>query len=111
MAQDFIKLTQYAKMFAGLTPEYETLLQEVGPQITPHLKEITEDFYRHLLSIPEAQAYLEGRVESLKATHTRWLEGLFSGSLDANGRKLSGRFITGWLLICLVMISPTAQKY
>ena len=70
MAQDFIKLTQYAKMFAGLTPEYETLLQEVGPQITPHLKEITEDFYRHLLSIPEAQAYLEGRVESLKATHT-----------------------------------------
>ena len=83
MAQDFIKLTQYAKMFAGLTPEYETLLQEVGPQITPHLKEITEDFYRHLLSIPEAQAYLEGRVESLKATHTRWLEGLFAGSLDA----------------------------
>ena len=87
MAQDFNQLAQYAKMFSGLTPEYETLLQEVGPQITPHLNDITEDFYSHLLSIPEAQSYLEGRVESLKATHTKWLEGLFAGNLDAGYTK------------------------
>jgi truncated hemoglobin YjbI len=82
MPCDFCQLTQYAKSFSELTPEREALLIEVGEQIKPKLAGITEDFYQHLLAIPEASAFLEGRVESLKKTHTRWMEGLFSGPFD-----------------------------
>ncbi|BBA36762.1 uncharacterized protein sS8_4839 [Methylocaldum marinum] len=84
MSNDFDKLTRYAKSFSGLTPEREALLVEVGTQIKPKLAGITEDFYQQLLSIPEASAFLEGRVESLKKTHTRWMEGLFTGPFDKN---------------------------
>lgn len=83
MTRDYKQLTEYAKTFAGLTPEHETLLKEIAPQITPRLKDITEDFYTQLLGIPAANAFLEGRVDSLKATHTKWLEGLFNSDLGS----------------------------
>jgi truncated hemoglobin YjbI len=82
MSNDFDKLTRYAKSFSGLTPEREALLVEVGTQIKPKLPGITHDFYQQLLAIPEASSFLEGRVESLKKTHVRWMEGLFSGPFD-----------------------------
>lgn len=82
MSSDFDKLSRYAKSFTGLTPEREALLVEVGKQIKPKLAGITEDFYRELLAIPEASAFLDDRVESLKKTHIRWMEGLFSGPYD-----------------------------
>jgi truncated hemoglobin YjbI len=82
MSSDFDKLTRYAKSLTGLTPEREALLVEVGTQIKPKLAGITEDFYRQLLAIPEAATFLGGRVESLKKTHIRWMEGLFSGPFD-----------------------------
>ncbi|MGX2040884.1 protoglobin domain-containing protein [Methylocaldum sp. MU1018] len=82
MSNDFDKLTRYAKSFSGLTPEREALLVEVGAQIKPKLAEVTEDFYRQLLAVPEASSFLGGRVESLKKTHVRWMEGLFSGPYD-----------------------------
>lgn len=82
MAQDYEKLTHYAKSFSGLTLELENLLVEIGPELIPKLNGVTEDFYGHLLAIPEAATFLEGRVASLKATHRRWLEGLFTGPFD-----------------------------
>jgi len=82
MAHDFDKLTQYAKSFSGLTPELESFLIEAGTEIKPKLGGITDSFYEHLLSIPEAKSFLEDRVESLKSMHKRWLEGLFTGPYD-----------------------------
>ncbi|MCQ8105190.1 protoglobin domain-containing protein [Methylomonas sp. SURF-2] len=82
MTQDFEKLTGYAKQFSGLTPELETLLQQIGGQIKPRLAQVTEDFYGQLATIPQAAAFLEGRIDTLKAAHMRWLESLFSGRYD-----------------------------
>lgn len=82
MEQNFDTLMAYAKSFSGITPESENLLKEASSIITPKLSGITEDFYRHLLTIPEATRFLEGRVELLKTMHTRWLESLFIGPFD-----------------------------
>lgn len=82
MTQDFEKLTRYAKLFSGLTPELETLLLQIGNQIKPHLPAVTEDFYRQLATIPQTASFLEGRIDTLKAAHMRWLESLFSGHYD-----------------------------
>jgi len=84
MTHDFEKLTLYAKSFTGLTAEYESLLKEVGPQIIPCLAEVTETFYTELQLIQETRPYLEGRVESLQAMHTQWLEGLFTKDFDTS---------------------------
>jgi len=84
MAHDFEQLTQYARSFTNLTVENEALLKEVGPQIIPHLKTITENFYTQLGLIPETKPFLEGRLESLKAMHTQWLEGLFTKNFDVS---------------------------
>jgi hypothetical protein len=83
MSQDFEKLTVYGKSFSELTPDREALLLEVAPQIKPKLKDVTEAFYQQLASIPETASFLEGRIESLKKTHTLWMEGLFTGPFDA----------------------------
>jgi hypothetical protein len=82
MSHDFDQLTQYAKSFTGLTAEHETLLQEVGPQIIPSLKTVTENFYAQLNLIPETKPFLEGRIDALQAMHTQWLEGLFTKNYD-----------------------------
>lgn len=81
---DFAELTNYAKIFSGLTPEREALLVEAGDQIKPHLKQITENFYSVLETIPKARPFLEGRLENLKKTHHQWMEGLFTGPFDEN---------------------------
>jgi len=80
--ENFTELSKYAKAFSGLTPEREASLLAAGPDIKPHLPEITEQFYAHLLAVPSANRFLEGRVAALKATHLRWMEGLFSGPFD-----------------------------
>lgn len=82
MAQDFEKLTRYAKAFSGLTPELEAVLQQSSSQIIPRLAIVTDDFYRTLSGIPEAASFIEGRVDVLKATHLRWMVSLFSGTYD-----------------------------
>lgn len=88
MAQiDFETLALYAKSFAGLTPERERLLVEIGPAISPTLPAITEAFYGTLATIPATAPFLEGRLDLLKQTHLRWLRGLFSGPFDVNYAK------------------------
>lgn len=79
---DYTALTAYAKQFAGLTPEHEALMVEIGSEFKPRLPAITDAFYQQLQAIPNAQALLEGRVDALKATHLHWLEGLFDGPYD-----------------------------
>ena len=60
----------------------EALLQEAGECIKPELPAITDEFYRQLLTIPQAAAFVEGRVDALKSAHLRWLNILFSGPYD-----------------------------
>jgi len=88
MAQtDFETLTAYAKCFAGLTPEREKLLVEIGPTVSPALPRITEAFYGTLAAIPATAPFLEGRLDLLKQTHLRWLNGLFTGPFDVDYTK------------------------
>ncbi|MGR8930305.1 MAG: protoglobin domain-containing protein [Gammaproteobacteria bacterium] len=82
MSQDFEKLTVYGKSFTGLTPEKESVLISVKDQIKPHLNQVTDEFYLQLKTIPETANFLDGRVESLKKTHSLWMESLFSGPFD-----------------------------
>lgn len=81
---DFVSLTAYAKQFSGLTPEYEGLLQEIGPQVKPLLMEVTESFYGVLQSIDKTKPFIDGKVESLKKTHLHWMETMFTGPYDEN---------------------------
>jgi truncated hemoglobin YjbI len=80
---DFTQLTDYARSFTGLNREKEALLQAAGEAVKPGLPEVTERFYSRLQSIERTAPYIEGRLESLKATHLAWLQGLFSGPFDA----------------------------
>ncbi len=79
---DFGELMDHAKQFSGLTPDREALLVASGELIRPRLQEVTDNFYSILLSIPKTAVHLEGRVESLKATHLQWLNSLFTGPYD-----------------------------
>jgi truncated hemoglobin YjbI len=81
---DMQELTIAAKAFADLTPEKESCLLEVGEALRPRLCEVTQRFYDTLLKIPKAQPLVEGRVDTLKKTHLKWMEGLFSGPFDEN---------------------------
>jgi len=83
MSHNFDQLTQYAKSFTGLTEEHEALLKEISPLLIPYLSEVTKSFYEQLSLIPETQPFLEGRVDSLRAMHTQWLEGLFTTDFDS----------------------------
>lgn len=77
------ELIQYAKAFSGLTPDLEIHLKEIAPEITPHLKSVTDSFYDDLGAIPNAAKYLDGRIDKLKDTHLNWLIGLFTLTIDA----------------------------
>ncbi len=79
---DFAALAAYAKAFSGLTPARERALKESAPLLLPHLGQVTENFYTTLQSIPNTRPYLEGRIDALKQTHKRWLEGVFSRDYD-----------------------------
>jgi len=81
---DFVKLTEYAKLFSSLTDEKEELLRDIANDIAPYLIEVTEHFYEVLQSIPETHPYLEGRIDALKLTHLRWMQSLFSGPFNAD---------------------------
>ena len=81
---DLGELMARAKAFSDLTPEREVLLVNSGDLIRPRLAEVTDSFYQKLASIPKATPFLEGRMESLKATHQQWLNSLFTGPYDEN---------------------------
>ncbi|MCU7812672.1 MAG: hypothetical protein KZQ77_15805 [Candidatus Thiodiazotropha sp. (ex Notomyrtea botanica)] len=76
---DFTELTRYAKSFTGLTKEHEILLAEAGTALKPALPDVTEGFYATLQSIDKTAPFIDGRLDALKQTHLKWLEGLFTG--------------------------------
>lgn len=79
---DFKELVQRTKRLTGFTPEHELLLVQAARLVTPRLPRVTDAFYETLGTIPKAQPFLAGRVDSLKQTHLRWLQSLFTGPFD-----------------------------
>ncbi|UOG93917.1 MAG: protoglobin domain-containing protein [Candidatus Thiothrix sulfatifontis] len=79
---DMVSLCEYAKQFAGLDDAQLQILHKIYPQISPRLSEVTDAFYAHLAQIPKTHTYLEGRTETLKATHLEWLHELFNSQFD-----------------------------
>ena len=80
---DFEQLARETKILTGFTTAHEALLVEVGPKIKPHLGNVTDAFYEILQTLPKAQPFLDGRLDTLKQTHLNWLESLFTGPFDA----------------------------
>ncbi|MBR9829291.1 MAG: hypothetical protein GYB41_11695 [Oceanospirillales bacterium] len=79
---DFAALCHRGKVCSGFDAEDEQVLFAEGGKLLPHLAVVTEQFYTELQQIPATVPFLEGRVESLKATHKAWLETVFSGPYD-----------------------------
>lgn len=57
-------------------------LKTLAPVFAKHGPGITEAFYDALLGMPATAAIIEGRVDSLKQTHIKWMGELFEGSYD-----------------------------
>lgn len=87
MTQHFDTLITYAKPLSGLTPELESCLHEIAPRVIPKLSKVTDAFYVRLITLPITATFLEKRPEqldSLKETHTQWLESLFTQIIDVD---------------------------
>ena len=71
----------YAKFkeFIGFGPEDLQNLRALAPLFKEHGAAITDSFYTRLAANPDTAPLIEGRVEKLKQTHMRWMEGLFQG--------------------------------
>lgn len=79
---DIPELTRYGKQFTGLTEDKENLLLSIKDEFSPHLVNITENFYTSLEAVPEAKQFIEGKTDSLKQTHIKWMHNVFSGPYD-----------------------------
>ncbi len=66
----------------GLCAEDQDVMARVAPFITPHLADLTEDFYAVLLTDEQTAPYLKDRIDTLKKTHLMWMNDLFSGNYD-----------------------------
>ena len=77
-----------ARVFSQLNEEQIRLLHTIAPDINSGLADVTAMLYQHLLSIPRVQPFLEGRVNSLQASHLEWLRKLFSCQFDAEYAQL-----------------------
>ncbi|MBA4501086.1 hypothetical protein H1S06_01715 [Marinobacterium sp. 3-1745] len=80
---DFSALCEQAKAYSGFEPEDAAILAQEAVRLGACLDTITDAFYTELQAIPEAAPFLEGRVETLKKTHTAWLQKLLEGPYDA----------------------------
>lgn len=79
---DFSSLNQQAKQFSGFDTVDERVLAQAHAMLVGELDRVTEAFYEELGRIEEAQPFLDGRLDALKATHRRWLERIFTGPYD-----------------------------
>jgi diguanylate cyclase (GGDEF)-like protein len=72
------------KELFGLTPEDELLLGQTGPQVSPLLTEIVQEFYADQVSKPEIERLI-GDADTLARLHQhmeRYLHALFGGVYD-----------------------------
>jgi hypothetical protein len=67
------------KRFIGFDADDVEALRGLAPLFAAHGARITDAFYAKLARDPEQSRLIEGRVESLKQTHLRWLARLFAG--------------------------------
>ncbi len=81
---DFSALCEQAKAYSGFEAEDAAILAQEAPRLSPYLNTITDAFYTELQTIPEALPFLEGRIGTLKTTHTAWLNKVFQGPYDAD---------------------------
>ena len=91
---DFLSRYQEMKRFIGFTDADAARLTGLGPLFAEVGGGVTDRFYTVLSQFPETAAMIEGRVDLLKATHARWMTGLFSGDYGddyATGRLSIGR--------------------
>lgn len=75
------------KKFVGFTSADEENLKAVAPIFAKHGPALTDSFYDTLALYPETAKLIEGRVDALKDTHTRWLGELFTGVDGGFGEK------------------------
>jgi methyl-accepting chemotaxis protein len=71
------------RRFLGLDAEACQLLAAFWPTIEPHLPEIIEGFYRHLVTIPHLKQMIGDQIPRLKQAQTSHWRRLFSGRFDA----------------------------
>lgn len=67
------------KKFVGFTSDDAENLKSIAHIFEKHGSAITDTFYETLELYPETAALIEGRVDSLKETHARWMGELFTG--------------------------------
>ncbi|MCF6313630.1 MAG: protoglobin domain-containing protein [Verrucomicrobiales bacterium] len=67
------------KKFIGFTASDIENLNSMAPIFEQRGDAITDFFYETLSLYPETAALIEGRVDTLKETHRRWMRELFAG--------------------------------
>jgi len=67
------------KEFIGFGPEDAQNLRTLAPLFKAHGAAITDAFYERLAANSDTAPLIEGRVDKLKQTHMRWMDGLFLG--------------------------------
>jgi hypothetical protein len=70
------------KAFIGFTADDADNLRAIAPIFAEHGGAITDAFYVKLAADPEQAKLIEGRVDTLKRTHRRWMDELFGGTYD-----------------------------
>lgn len=68
------------KRFYGFTEGDAANLQAMAGLFAKHGGSITDGFYANMANFPATQRLIEGRVDTLKATHGRWMSELFHGT-------------------------------
>lgn len=67
------------KEFVGFDQKDAETLGRLGPVLVPEQARITDAFYEAILHEPETRAFVEGRIDTLKRTHSAWFGELFEG--------------------------------
>ena len=68
----------------GFNLEDQKVIKSLQSLMRPLLPSLTARFYKVLLADPQMAAYIQNRVDTLKSSHTAWLENLFDGDYGAN---------------------------
>jgi len=79
MSNEMSAIFQEIKDFIGFTDDDVVSLREIAPIFAVHGAAITDMFYVKLARDPEQSKLIEGRVDTLKRTHNRWMGELFVG--------------------------------
>lgn len=68
--------------FLSFSPDDVSNLTALAPVMAKNGAAVTDHFYQVLGQNPTTAALIDGRVDQLKQTHTRWMKTLTTGSFD-----------------------------